>query len=534
MLGFIKRHKILTAVAIVVIAIVAFVLLRPKPPLQGDFITLAKTSVVQEVEVTGRTEPAEKVDLAAESSGRVSGVLVSVGRQVAAGDTLVRVDDTDLRIQLQRDQLELRRAELALEEAQKGSAEDVTSQNDLARAYEAKINAEADLKQALDEGFNFVADAFLDLPTIVTTLRDIQNHSYLSETTFRNRYDRNGQQLRQQARDAYFEARAAFDRIEDDYQAASRNSDPTVIKQLILDTYETTKQIGDAMKVTQNLLDFVERQEDEENTPEQLAADNAELDELSRSNNEHQINLLSSKDAITEAEQAIADAVRVINEKTAANKDQVSGDDLEVENRRLDVEQALLDVEATLAEIDKRSIISPIDGIVTDIAVKRGELLGAGTVAVSVISATNFQVGANLPEVDVTKIKVNMSADVTLDAYSNDVVFPMMVSAIDPAETVVEGVPVYKVTLQFVKADDRIKSGLTADITIKSERRDNVLAVPQRSVIAKNGGKYVQVREGETIVDKPVTTGLRGSDGTIEITSGLVEGQQVVVFAESE
>ncbi len=139
-----------------------------------------------------------------------------------------------------------------------------------------------------------------------------------------------------------------------------------------------------------------------------------------------------------------------------------------------------------------------------------------------------------MPEIDVAQVKVGMEADVTLDAYGKDVIFPMIVTSINPAESIVEGVAVYKVVLQFVKADDRVKSGLTADIIIKVDHHDDVLAVPQRAVITKNGARYVKVLSVESTVDKPVGTGLRGSDGNIEIISGLTEGDQVLVFSESE
>ena len=52
-------------------------------------------------------------------------------------------------------------------------------------------------------------------------------------------------------------------------------------------------------------------------------------------------------------------------------------------------------------------------------------------------------------------------ADVTLDAYGSGVIFQARVDIIDPAETVLDGVPPYKVTLDFVSADPRIRSGMT-------------------------------------------------------------------------
>jgi RND family efflux transporter MFP subunit len=535
-INFLKNHKIISGLAIIIIAGVIFVLTRGGEKVQGDFVTLAKTDVIQEVDLTGRIEPAEKVELTSESSGKVKSVNVKVSDAVSAGDVLVQVDDTDLRIQLQKQQLTLHRAQLALDEAQKPAktATQLQSQNDLERAYEDRFNAQAELKTTVDEGYNAVSDAFLDLPDVITNLQDILGHSYLSDESLRVNYGRTAQDYRNDAITKYEAAKDSYDEVIKAYRASSRQSDQASIQALIMSTYGTAQDLSDAIKVTRNLVDYVERRESETTKPSQLEPDQTELDALTRTANTHLVDLLDIKNKITASEQTITDASRIIDEKDASNRDLLDVDDFDVENKKIDIQQAELDIQETESQIDKRSIKSPIDGIVSEITAKKGQNISPGTTAVSVLSATHFQVSANLAEIDLAKVKNGMEADVTLDAYSSEVNFPMIVSAISPAESIVEGVAVYKITLQFVKADDRIKSGLTADITIKSDHRDDVLAVPQRAVIAKNGGKFVQVKNGETTTDKSVTTGLRGSDGSIEIISGLQEGDQVLVFSESK
>ena len=75
---------------------------------------------------------------------------------------------------------------------------------------------------------------------------------------------------------------------------------------------------------------------------------------------------------------------------------------------------------------------------------------------------------------------------------------------------------------------------MTANIDILTEEKKDVLAIPQRAVKAKNGGKYVDVLEsdGKTVTAVQVEAGLKGSDGNIEIISGITEGQSVVVFSK--
>jgi len=88
--------------------------------------------------------------------------------------------------------------------------------------------------------------------------------------------------------------------------------------------------------------------------------------------------------------------------------------------------------------------------------------------------------------------------------------------------------------LLFTKEDERIKPGMTANIDIVGASRQGVLAIPQRAVIQKSEGKIVRVITKEEIQEIGVTTGLRGSDGFIEITEGLFEGDIVITFLEGE
>lgn len=93
----------------------------------------------------------------------------------------------------------------------------------------------------------------------------------------------------------------------------------------------------------------------------------------------------------------------------------------------------------------------------------------------------------------------------------------------------IEGVATYKTTFQFTKEDQRIKSGMTANIDILTDKRENVITIPQRAVVSQNGDKIVKISEGENIKEVKVKTGLRGSDGNIEILEGVGEGDKVVL-----
>ena len=76
---------------------------------------------------------------------------------------------------------------------------------------------------------------------------------------------------------------------------------------------------------------------------------------------------------------------------------------------------------------------------------------------------------------------------------------------------------------------------MTANIDIETASRENVIAIPERAVISKDGIKIVRIPDKENkdtgFKEVEVKTGVKGSDGKIEITTGLKEGDEVVVYS---
>jgi len=152
---------------------------------------------------------------------------------------------------------------------------------------------------------------------------------------------------------------------------------------------------------------------------------------------------------------------------------------------------------------------------------------------VSVMTNKKLEVEANITESDIAKIKIGQVADITLDAFGNDVMFKAHVISIDPSEIIIDGVPTYKTKFELENGEKEAKPGMTANITVFTETRENVIAIPNRAIAYKNGNKFVwkviKTGEIETQEEMPIKTGIRNSDGMIEIVEGLEEGDIVAI-----
>ncbi len=74
-----------------------------------------------------------------------------------------------------------------------------------------------------------------------------------------------------------------------------------------------------------------------------------------------------------------------------------------------------------------------------------------------------------------------------------------------------------------------LKPGMTADIVIKTDSLENVLIIPATAIESKNGKTAVRVSKNGILTERPIETGLKGSDDMIEVVSGLSEGEEVAV-----
>jgi len=194
-----------------------------------------------------------------------------------------------------------------------------------------------------------------------------------------------------------------------------------------------------------------------------------------------------------------------------------------------EVQSAEAEVSRVLAQISERTITAPFSGIITSVDAKVGGIASANEPALSMISADNLQIESYVPEIHVQFVKLGDEARITLDAYGPEVAFLATVVSLDPAETIRDGVSTYRAKLEFTQKDDRVRSGMTANVVITSEKKENVITIPQGAVTTRNGEKFVFIKKDEKKVEQLVTTGSISSYGEIEIVTGLQDGDVVVV-----
>ncbi|MDA3815050.1 MAG: HlyD family efflux transporter periplasmic adaptor subunit, partial [Patescibacteria group bacterium] len=202
-------------------------------------------------------------------------------------------------------------------------------------------------------------------------------------------------------------------------------------------------------------------------------------------------------------------------------------------SRNAMVESARKDYEIALANLEKSSLKAPVNGVITQINYEESEILGsssAGTMSFGRMISKDFILEALISESDIAKVQIGQSAELSFDALSFDETVESQVVEIDPAATIIQDVVYYKTKLKLNEIDSRLKEGMSADVDILIDNRDNVMAISQSAIDYDGSKTSVRViDEADKIEKRQVQIGLEGDSGMVEVKSGTNEGEKIII-----
>jgi HlyD family secretion protein len=236
--------------------------------------------------------------------------------------------------------------------------------------------------------------------------------------------------------------------------------------------------------------------------------------------------------------------------QTLFDKGLISAHDYE--NAKLSYEKARQTVNSSRENVQKAqtnlgyaTITSPIDGVVLSKSVEEGQTVAASfntpelfTIAQDL---TNMRVIADIDEADIGGVKEGQRVSFTVDAFPEDH-FEGAVTQVRQQAKTSSNVVTYEVVISAPNNDLKLKPGLTANVTIFTMEKNNILAVPSKALrftpnealLKKDqkiqdceGEHKLWTLEGNTFKAHKVETG--SSNGMMtEITSGIDEGTEVI------
>jgi HlyD family secretion protein len=251
------------------------------------------------------------------------------------------------------------------------------------------------------------------------------------------------------------------------------------------------------------------------------------------------------------ADAALRDAERILNQNKALYaRNLVAKNDYDAavtgyDGAKAQLAQAKAALQSAETNLSYTKIFSPVDGIVISRNVDVGQTVAASfqtpTLFTIAQDLTKMQIDTNVAEADIGKIKVGQDVEFTVDAYP-DTTFAGKVWQKRQAPITVQNVVTYDVVVQVDNRDFKIMPGMTANVSVITSTKDDVLMIPnaalrfrpaerapEKVVGSEKKGPGIWVLENGKPKRAGVTLGV--SDGSYtEILSGdLKEGQQIIV-----
>jgi RND family efflux transporter MFP subunit len=206
-----------------------------------------------------------------------------------------------------------------------------------------------------------------------------------------------------------------------------------------------------------------------------------------------------------------------------------------VESSQLQTRNTALTVEYQDIAVKNATMVSPITGMVTKIDQPNVGATVMPTDVIQVVNPASIYFAVVVDEADIGKMKVGQEAEITLDAYPDEIINAKVEKiAFTPSQSQSGGLG-YKLSLSLPVQNDQqqYRLGMSGDAKIVLNSASQVLSIPIDAITEREGKKYVDVLVNGVPEKREVTTGIDDGD-YVEVTSGLTASDQVVMPTGTE
>ncbi len=549
---------------------------KSNDPLAYEMAAVVRGDIKQTVEATGKIESTDDVSLRFDAPGTIAAILVKAGANVKAGAWLANIRLGELSAAAKQAQANLDQKLAGASEADRkyyaaavSSAEAAWEQSKIdaekaAQAAESALEtAKNNLKLAAGgNNSQIVNQAYANaLTTLQGTLAKLDDalsqadnilgiDNVLANDAFQDFLSTLDGSKLSAANATYFVARSARDQARGAIIPLSLLSEHVQIdaafplaEDSLVKMNTLLSSVSDVLKATQAIGTLTAASLDTKKTTIETSRTTittqyntvlTQKQALSDAKNSFSTYSIAYAKAQRDLEQAKANAITTVQIKEAAKVQAEATYDSKVNPpREVDVAALRAAFQLALAAQDKGIIRAPFDGAVTKINKKVGEAVSTADVILEMLSP-HFEIQVDIPETDVAKLLTlgDKPVEFTVDALGDDKKFPGQINQIDKSSTEIQDVVYYRVRIAVASStsEQLFKSGMTANVKIKTDSRQQALVAPLRAIRTRaDGTKFVKVLSNGGEVDKSVKLGLRGDDSRVEVIEGLVEGEKVVV-----
>ena len=223
-----------------------------------------------------------------------------------------------------------------------------------------------------------------------------------------------------------------------------------------------------------------------------------------------------------------AGLARTLFERQKNLWDQKIGTEVQFLQSQTNLQSAQKQINALQQQADMYRIKSPISGTIDQMDLKLGQVAMPGATGIRIVDADILKVKADVPETYAGSVKQGNNVKILIPDANDSLVTKITFAArvIDPVS---RSFPI-EVKLPARK---NLRPNMTAVLRIANYSKNNVITIPIKAVQNSEAGNYVYVIENSLAKRKVIQQG-NTSNGKVEVTSGLKDGDQVIVEGASD
>jgi HlyD family secretion protein len=533
------NRKLLIALVIVAILVIGIYVLFPRfqermastddESANLEYLDVERGTLSSAVSATGSVEPRAETVLSFETSGRIVELLVKENDAVKEGIVLARLDMARLTESVLQAKAALAGAEAQLAKVLAGPhpAEIAATKAAVSAARARLAAAQADLDRAkaqLAQTLAGATEADLAIAQSAVDSAQAQLEQLLIGPDERSvEIARLNWEL---TRNTLWQAQLERDAVK------GRRGTPQYQKELA-DAAVGAAEISTT--ITQLQYELAGQGATDEQTRVAQAAvrqAKAQLDKVKAGASETEVAMAQAGVDAAKAQVAVAGA-QVDQAQAQLELLQSGAGEEDIVLAQAQVDQAEVTLRQAKLALDGAVIVAPFDGVVAALHADLNELIAPNMPVMSLIDAKEFHIDVRVDEADVGKIARGQDVEITLDAFREETL-EGTIDYIAPTATMDAGIVSYLVRIIIGPTDLTLRSGLTANASIITEVRENVLMVPNQaiSIDPESGRKYVTKKTLTGVEKAEIVTGLT-TDLYSEVLSGLGDGDSVAVSSLS-
>lgn len=574
-----KKRLIIILVIIILVCLI-FKPFNQKPVEENKIETQAieKRDIATSIGATGKIETSNTKNVVSSLTGmEIKTVNVKEGDTISIGDVICTFDMSNVEenLKVAQNSLNISNAQgaLGIQSAQRNL-------NDSIKNKDTQVNI---TKQDTDNALKAYQDAQNELSSLQNTLASKKSardsfiktyNSSLSEyTNIKAEYDKK-ESTYNQATNSYNAGVASFENAKIEYNkyfvAGTQNQlnpstgtviDPseyqdgeyaTLTHRAVMTNYNQAQSTLISLETNLNTAksDYLNYKSIYDNAvnsysplESQYQAIEAEISSLEANVKTLQANVDSLKNAYDKTVQAQNSAVSTADSNIASMQDALSNSELSSSLNR-QTQQAQINTYQD--QLEKGVLTSTVDGTVTSVNAKPGDIYTGSTIAV-IEGVQEFIIEAEIDEYDIADVEVGMEVLIKTDATRDEELKGRIIyvaqSATDVSEIAGTSMTsmttsgtsnaTYKIQIALDTQNDRLRIGMNARLSIITDSREDVWTVPIEAIHEKDdGSKYIEILKNEQTGEKEelkVETGFESSY-YIEINSDKIkEGMKVVM-----